>query len=171
MKQRGTTLLELIVVVVIVAIFAAVGLPAMSDFVKNSRLSSARSTFVADLGVARGEAIKRNARVLVCSGNLANGCTNNANWSATGWIVCYDADKNGVCDVAAVDNPNPFVVRDALDATVSLAGPAAPVAYNPIGSQGVPGAANVVFTMKGTWTGAAAAKTISIAPTGFATVK
>lgn len=171
-QQSGVTMVELMIVVIIVAIFAAIGLPSMSDMVRNNRVSSARQTLTNDLNLARGEAIKRNARVLVCSGNIA-GCSNNANWSATGWVVCYDMDKNGVCDIAPADgtNPNPLVIRAALDQSISIQGPTAAVGYNPIGTQGLQGAANVAIVVGGTWKNSPPAKTISIAATGFTTVQ
>lgn len=171
-QQRGVTMVELMIVVVIVAIFAAIGLPSMSDMVRNNRLASARQTLTNDLNMARGEAIKRNARMLVCSGNVA-GCSNNASWSGTGWIVCYDMDKDGVCDVAPVDgsNPNPVLIRAALDASISIQGPVAPVTYNPIGTQGLPGGANIAIVVGGNWSNPPPSKTISIAATGFTVVQ
>lgn len=172
MQQRGVTMVELLIVVSIVAIFAAIGLPNMSDMVKTNRVNSARQTLINDLNLARSEAIKRNARMLVCSGTSA-GCTNNANWSGTGWIVCYDMDKDGACDLAPADgsNPNPLLIRAAVDQSISIQGPVAAVSYNPIGTQGVQGAANVAIVVGGAWANAPTAKTVSIAATGFLVVQ
>jgi type IV fimbrial biogenesis protein FimT len=167
-KQRGVTLLELMVVIAIVAILAAVGLPSMTEMVKNNRVSSARMNFISDLNFARSEAIKRNTRILICSGQAD--CVNDANWAATGWLVCYDADRNGACDATVAGNPNPILVRAPLQQDIALTGPAAPVVYNAIGSQGSAGAI-VDFTLKGSWSSAAAAKPITIAPTGFTTTQ
>ena len=166
-QQRGVTLLELMIVVAIVGIFAAIGMPSMTSMVNSNRLNAARGILLSDLNLARSEAIKRNARVLVCSGNLTNGCTNQAAWAATGWVVCYDMDKDGACDANTASNPNPFMVRGALAGTIAITGPTTPVAYHPIGS--VTSAANFVAQCQ--WSGAPAAKTIAIAMTGFATVK
>ncbi len=166
-QQRGITLLELIIVIAIVGIFAAIGIPSMTNMVNSNRLNTARNTLISDLNLARSEAIKRNARVLVCSGNLANGCSNQAAWAATGWLVCYDLDKNGVCDATSATNPNPILVRAAVSTTTVITGPTTPVVYRPIGSVG--SAAN--FVAQGQWTGAPAAKTVAVAVTGFVTVQ
>lgn len=167
--QEGVTMLEMLVVIAIAAIFATISVPSMADYVRNTRLSSARMQLINDLNLARSEAIKRNARVLVCSGTAA-GCAGSADWAKTGWAVCYDADRNAVCDVDTTGtNPNPFLVRGVLNVQISLVGPAAPVVYNPIGSQGIPGAAPIAFTLQGTWKNAKPMQTLNIAPTGNVT--
>ncbi|WP_103918988.1 pilus assembly FimT family protein [Candidatus Venteria ishoeyi] len=53
----GFSLLELMVVLAIVSILVTTGLPQLSDFVKNSRLTTQTNNFVATLNMARTEAI------------------------------------------------------------------------------------------------------------------
>ncbi|OGA18890.1 MAG: hypothetical protein A3I63_09585 [Betaproteobacteria bacterium RIFCSPLOWO2_02_FULL_66_14] len=77
--SRGFTILELIMVVAIVAILAAVGLPSMRDFIRGAEIRDASSEFYAALIAARSEAIKRRANVVV---TRANG----SNWRG-GWTV------------------------------------------------------------------------------------
>ncbi len=168
-KLQGLTMIELMMVIAIVGIFAAIGIPSMTEMVRNNRVSSARISFISDLNLAHSEAVKRNTRVLICSGQAA--CVNNADWARTGWIICVDANKDGACDAATAVEPNPFLVRAPLQNDVNLVGPAAAVIYNSIGSQGISPAAIVPFTLNGSWAGAAAAKPISISPTGFTTTQ
>lgn len=167
-SQNGLTLVEILIVLAIAGILATVAAPSLTDFVRNSRLNSAAMMMVSDLNLARGEAIKRNARVLICSGNAAAGCNGSADWAATGWVVCYDANSDGACDAAPVDGsaPNPILVRGPINAQgLVLAGPAAPVIYRPMGSQGALGAPAVNLNISGNWP-SSKQKIVTIAPTG-----
>lgn len=105
-RQLGFTLIELIIVLVIGAILAAVAIPSYSDFVKDNRISASANALIGDLYYARTEAIKRNRRVSVCkSANptaTTPGCdtANNVNWGQ-GWIVFVDDDTADGQRVAA----------------------------------------------------------------------
>jgi type IV fimbrial biogenesis protein FimT len=147
---RGFTLIELMVTVVVIAVLAAIAAPSLIQFIRSSRLTAAANQFQGDLQLARREAIKRNARVLMCPvGTTAGQCKTAtpftaADWAA-GWYVCYDADSNTQCDSTAANDPNPIVRRSAIDAAtqVTLTGPTSIVRFNPDGSA----AAAVTFTV------------------------
>ena len=161
--QTGVTLMELMVVVSIAAILAAIAVPSFSDLINNTTQSSTMTQLVSDLNRARSEAIKRNQRVLVCARATNAAC--GTDWH-NGWLVCYDPDGSGVCDTPPVDgsNPNPIVIHQAISAKLTLAGTSSLVRFNPNGTQGAGGAATL--TLRGTWTGATA-KVVSIAATGY----
>ena len=86
----GFTLIELIVGLAIIAILAALGLPAMSTFLQNSKLSNAAATYYSGIQLARGEAIRRNVETqfvltdtAITTPNLPNALAlsvNGANW-------------------------------------------------------------------------------------------
>lgn len=142
-EHAGFTLIELMAAVAVLAVLLTLGLPSFEDFIRRLRLSGAMGDLIGDLNLARGEAIKRNARVLVCPKSAASDtCAPNMNWT-NGWIVCYDANADDICD------PNPLRIRSRLHSTLTLNSPVMSVRFNSIG------AANVaaIFTLSGTWSG------------------
>lgn len=167
--QTGVTLIELLVVVSIAAILAAIAAPSFSSFLNNTRQSSAVMQLVSDLNLARSEAIKRNAHLLVCRRDTAGtDCSGNTNWQ-NGWLVCLEG-ASFQCAASTSTTPNPLLVRAELPSTLTLvfSNPsntaATTVRFNPNSTQGSDGAANTL-TLAGTWSGAVS-RVITVAPTG-----
>lgn len=77
-ESRGFTAIELLVVVSIVAIFAAVAAPGMQSLVAGQRIKALTYDLTADLLLARSEALKRNNTVSIAR----SGST----WD-TGWVM------------------------------------------------------------------------------------
>lgn len=168
--QRGFTMIELLIVIAIVAIVAVIAVPSLRGTLNDFRQKSAHGLLVSDLNQARGEAIKRNTRVLVCVRNTAGtGCAVSTNWLA-GWVACTDADGDGTCDTSTATNPNPFIVRPALNAALTLtvldasASAISSLRFNANSSQGG-GSSSVTLALGGTWSGSTA-RTITVAGTG-----
>jgi type IV fimbrial biogenesis protein FimT len=154
-RMRGFTVLEVMVTLSLIAILAAIAVPAMADFIRNNRMSTSARQLDADMILARREAIKRNTRVLVCpKGATANKCGTATTTAWTqGWLVCYDADFDNDCDDTADTNPNPIRQHGAMETTLTVTGPAAIARFNANGTQGAAGAGSLTFTTRGTWTG------------------
>lgn len=61
--HRGVTLIELMVVVAILAILMAVGVPSFKSLIAGQKVKAAASDLQINLNLARAEALKRNATV------------------------------------------------------------------------------------------------------------
>ena len=102
-KNKGMTLIELMVVIGIVAILAAIAAPSFAQLLASNRVQAATSEFQAALALARGEAIKRggDAHVTVVANGLT-GTPPTAAWQQ-GVTVFYDMTSNANADVAPSD--------------------------------------------------------------------
>ena len=117
MKQSGTTLLELMVVLSIAGILLAIGIPAFSYLAHSSRLSSATNEMVSSLHLTRSEAIKRSSRVVMCTSATGTSCAASGGWHQ-GWLVFHDANNNAALDAGETV----IMARQALPAGFSLTG-------------------------------------------------
>lgn len=122
-RERGYTLIELFVVIGIIAIVSAVAFPSFREMINANRLTGAANELVASLQIARAEAIRRNARVLICPSTNGTTC-GGANWGRH--ISFVDVDRNGSADGG-------LVLRDTvIDAPTQVVGSPAVVAVNRI---------------------------------------
>ncbi|MFQ5642396.1 MAG: GspH/FimT family pseudopilin [Thiogranum sp.] len=111
-KERGFTLIELMVALAVAAILLTTGIPAMRDFIRDNRLTAATNTFVSTLNIARSEAITQGRSASVCVSSNQTNCSG-SNWQS-GWIVWVDSDGDGGFDANEV-----LRVVEPLPATVS----------------------------------------------------
>lgn len=121
-RQRGLTLVELVVSLAIAAILTTLALPSVTTLLVGNRIRTGGTDLMTALLLARSEAIKRNAQVAV---QPANG-----NWSQ-GWAV------------AAVASGEQFDVKSAPGADVQVTGPAAGIVYDRNGRLAAFGTAKV----------------------------
>lgn len=86
----GFTLVELMIVLVILGVILAIGLPGFSELTLSTKLKSYANEMVASVYLARSEAIKRNAPMRLCVSDDGINCTG-GDWEQ-GWIVIDSAD-------------------------------------------------------------------------------
>ena len=105
-KKEGFSLIELMVIISVLALALGLGIPAFNDMLSNSRMSTVANNHVTSLHAARGEAISRQASVVLCPANAAGtNCQADGDLKA-GWLVFVDSDGN-----AAADDGEPVLQR------------------------------------------------------------
>lgn len=106
-KIRGFTLIELLVTMIVIVVLAGIAVPSLSSMLTRSRLRSATEHLRAELNLARHEALKREAIVVVSFTRNGDG-----SW-------CYGLSLGGGCNCAAqVGDGLCFVDRDDDDRPV-----------------------------------------------------
>jgi type IV fimbrial biogenesis protein FimT len=125
-KPSGFTLIELMVVVALAAILAAMAAPSFKSFVSGQRVKTAASDFAMAAILARSEAIKRNADVTITSVTAG----------ATGWKDGWTVAVGGT----------PLSQQQAYTG-VTFSGPASAITYN---GSGRLSAAVTTMTISGT---------------------
>ncbi|TAM46091.1 MAG: prepilin-type N-terminal cleavage/methylation domain-containing protein [Gammaproteobacteria bacterium] len=88
---NGFTLIELIITLTIAGILIALAAPAMQTFIANQRLTTQANELIADINLARSEAIKRATNSGVCASSTGTSCS--GSWD-NGWIIFIDADNS-----------------------------------------------------------------------------
>ncbi len=108
-QHRGFTLLELLITIAVAAIALSIAVPSFQDLINDNRVATAGNDLLADVLLARSEAVKREARVVLCKSQDLSRCTTSGGWEQ-GWIVFLDPNNN-----AQVDTGEPiFSVHEAL---------------------------------------------------------
>src|SRR4051812_11877644 len=86
-SQRGFSLIELMLTLVIAATLMGVAVPAFRGVVNSNRVLTQSNDIVAALNLARSEAITRNATITFCGAATATAttCSTTSPWVA--WVV------------------------------------------------------------------------------------
>lgn len=101
--SRGVTLIETLVVMGIVGILMAIGVPSYKYVTNANRISSEINGLLGDLQFARSEAIKEGRTVSVCVSSDGVSClSTNYAWK-NGWIVFSDINGDGNIDTTNGD--------------------------------------------------------------------
>ncbi len=90
----GFTLTELIAVLTIAGILAAIAAPSISQLLQSNTLTATTNEFLADLKTARSEAVKRGIQTIICESTTSAGCTTTGSWNG-GWMIFSDTDASG----------------------------------------------------------------------------
>lgn len=92
--ESGFTMLELLIVIVIVAILAAMVGPSFTSNIARNQINTVRDSLARSAQFARIEAIKRRMPVTVCTSRNFRRCSGSRDWHE-GWMIFVDENGNG----------------------------------------------------------------------------
>jgi type IV fimbrial biogenesis protein FimT len=104
-QSRGFTLLELMIGLAIGAILLGIAVPSFTAIIRQNRIANQTNEFMVTLALARSEAVKRGARISICSSNAAQtACSGATDWSS-GWLLFSDSE--GAAGTIDIDGAAP----------------------------------------------------------------
>ncbi|MGC1389273.1 MAG: GspH/FimT family pseudopilin [Steroidobacteraceae bacterium] len=122
--SAGFTVTELVVVMGIVAIVAAIGIPSFKYVTASNRIASEINGLLGDMQFARSQAVKEGQSVTVCASSnstAANPTCSGSNAWENGWIVFLDANGNKQVDAGeqVIRTQPPFNGTDTFVASTA----------------------------------------------------
>jgi type IV fimbrial biogenesis protein FimT len=100
-KQRGVTLVELVVTLALITLLLTLGVPSLSWMVGRSAVATTTNELRGALAYARGAAVAGMSNVTICPGTKT-GCDPLKDWGG-GWVAFSDTDQDG--RVTGADKP------------------------------------------------------------------
>jgi type IV fimbrial biogenesis protein FimT len=124
-RQRGFTLIEMLVTVSVLVILSSIAATGYSTTVNNNRIYASQNEFVAYLALARTEAARRGLPVMVSAAAPTTG-----NAFGGGWSVWVDTNGNG-----SFDSGEPVLrSHEALPSSILIGdGTTTQITFNPTG--------------------------------------
>lgn len=106
-RMQGVTLVEALVAVTIAASLLALAGPGFTKTIANLQTKQLMDSLVTHMLLAQSEAIKRNARVVICKSVDGLSCAASGGWEH-GWIVFHDPNDSGTRE------PSELMVRSLV---------------------------------------------------------
>jgi len=100
-KEHGFTLVEVAIVVAVIGLLAAIGFPALSQWIPNYKLKAATQELYGNLQKAKMDAIKTNSTVTTAFDSSTCTTSNGGGYtftnSGTGDVVASVSFSGGIC--------------------------------------------------------------------------
>lgn len=130
-SERGASLLEMLAAMGTAAVLVGAAVPWITGLATDVGRSSETNEFLTDLALARVEAVRRGARVVLCVSGNQSTCSTSGYWSQ-GRIMFVDPNNNASRD----DGETILYVRGRTEPTWVIKGNATVasyISYHPIG--------------------------------------
>jgi type IV fimbrial biogenesis protein FimT len=96
LRQAGYSLYDLMITSSLVSVLG-IGAAGMTSMVQDARMTAGVNQLMAELSLARSEAIKRGTAVSLCRSGNGQSCSDKSEWK-DGWIIFTDLNKNHQVD-------------------------------------------------------------------------
>lgn len=94
-RQRGFSIYELAVTLVVLAILVALASPSMSDFLRRNRVAASTNNLLHAINYARAESLRGGFPVTLCPTADGASCSNATNWSGMDMMAVRDGNRTG----------------------------------------------------------------------------
>lgn len=132
-RTRGLTAVEVVTVIAILGVLAALAGPSFVNLIRSTQVSSLVNTFMADMRFARSEAIRRGGAIIMCrsdapeaaSPTCGSGSGPGGNGWVSGWLIFEDRDNSNAFNTgdqllrvqSAITNINTFLESGGSSST------------------------------------------------------
>lgn len=116
-KQAGFTIYELLITMILIGIILSIGVPSMSSFTQNSRISGTANDLHSSFQLARSEAARSKNNITICaSANSMDAAASCGGTFDDGWIIFIDLngdlDRGGAGENVIRAHP---AINDRID--------------------------------------------------------
>ncbi len=103
-RNRGFTLVELMITLIVMGVVIFIAVPNFADLIRSNRMTTSSNELVIAMQIARSEAVKRGENVEVCAraSDGSQSCSGDADTWPDGWLVWHDADDDSTLDSGEV---------------------------------------------------------------------
>lgn len=99
--QRGTSLIEQIMVLLIVAVLGSIAVPSLGHLLARNQMQVAQTDFIAALRHSREAAVNTDQHTVFCPSLDGSNCSGGTQWEY-GWLLGIDADRDNQPDVGSL---------------------------------------------------------------------
>jgi len=121
--QRGFTIIELMITVLLVAILLSIGIPSFASIFKQNRLAAQANTILSSVNYARAETINQNQNVVIAPNSAGTNWSGGWSVSVNGTVIrSFDAIENGtlISNRTAITFQSDGTITDTANITLTI---------------------------------------------------